>query len=376
MKALVVSYCVMKGFGGGVFAARATVNAVAAVCDDVTLLFPADRAGDRDPEVDPAVRQVGVTDPVSKPRKLLRTLRRGTLHRFEQAFHRLMEEARYDLVVFHNSKATRRLLPLAKARGAKVVTVHDNYEYEYTRDNFPWYHLWYLLPLTVKGEREAVLGSDLNLVLSAQDRELLQKAYDPSHRSRIEVLGVFEYQDRPLPVLPERVREDVFAITGNLGVSQTLDSLFPWLDTCWPMVQEVLPGSRLILAGKNPVPALKQRAESLGAELVDTPRDMGSVLQRAKYYVCPVCKGGGVKLRVMDGLRYGLPVLVHQVSARGYDPFIGRSLFVYDAPASFRAALAQMLETDVDRPSVQELYRASFSFPSGVARMEKFLSSL
>ena len=32
-KALVVCYSKMKGFGGGVFAARSTVNALAKVCD-------------------------------------------------------------------------------------------------------------------------------------------------------------------------------------------------------------------------------------------------------------------------------------------------------------------------------------------------------
>ena len=376
MKALVVSYTVMKGFGGGVFAARATVNAVAAICDEVTLLFPADFAGETDPEVAPSVRQIGIPDSISKLRKLLRTLLRGTLHRFEQSFQRLMDENQFDLVVFHNSKATRRLLPLAKAKGAKVVTVHDNYEYEYTKDNFPWYHLWYLLPLTVKGEREAVLGSDLNLVLSIQDRDLLRKAHDPSGRARIDLLGVFEYKELPLPVLPERVRENVFIITGNLGAMQTLDSLYPWLDTCWPLIREKLPDSRLIVAGKNPDSVLKQRAYALGIELVDTPQDMESVLVRARYYVCPVCKGGGVTLRLMDGLRLGLPVVAHKISARGYDPFINRSLFVYDSLDSFGDAMERMLEADLDRKTLQELYRDSFSFSSGVFRMKQFLASL
>ena len=339
-------------------------------------MFPADRAEEMDGEILPSVRQIGVTDTVSKARKLVRTLTRGTLHRFERAFRELLGREHFDLVVFHNSKLTRRTLPLAKASGAKVVVVHDNYEYEYTKDNFPWYKLTFMLPITVRGEREAVLGSDLNLVLSVQDRDLLRSHYDPKHTARIEVLGVFEYRERAMPELPAPVQDDVFVLTGNLGAKQTLDSLLPWLDEEWPIVKEIRPDARLIVAGKRPGPALKARLATAGAELVDTPREMGDVLVRARYYVCPTCKGGGVKLRVMDGLRYGLPVLVHKVSARGYEPFLNRSLFVYDDTASFREALKRMLDTDVDRSMALETYASSFCFRSGVSRMKKYLQNL
>lgn len=376
MRVLVVCYSIMSGFGGGVFAARSTVNALAAIYEDVTMLFPVDRAGDTDDEIAPRVRQVGITDPLPRFLRPLRSLLQGTVHRFRKAFLALLDAEQYDLVVFHNSKASRKMIRPAREAGAKVVVVHDNYEYEYTKDNFPFLQLLYLLPITVRGEREAVRESDLNLVLSSQDRDLLRSRYAEGRNVRFEVLGVFEYKERPLPELRGPVMENVFVITGNLGARQTLDSLLPWLDVYWPVLQGLVPGSRLVLAGKNPSSGLKERLRELGAQLVDTPQDMGEILMRSRYYICPTCKGGGVKLRVMDGLRYGLPCLVHEVSARGYDCFRGRNLFAYDSPASFRDAVARMTTALVDRHSAQETYASNFSFRAGVARMEQFLSSL
>ena len=78
----------------------------------------------------------------------------------------------------------------------------------------------------------------------------------------------------------------------------------------------------------------------------------------------------------MDGLRYGLPALVHEVSARGYEPFLDRSLFVYDSPASFRVSLDRMLSANPDRSMTLETYSSCFSFHSGVSRMKHFLLSL
>ena len=41
MRVLIVTYNYLSGFGGGVYGARACINAFAAFYDDVTLLYPA-----------------------------------------------------------------------------------------------------------------------------------------------------------------------------------------------------------------------------------------------------------------------------------------------------------------------------------------------
>ena len=69
-------------------------------------------------------------------------------------------------------------------RGAKVITVHNNYERDYTVDNEKPYYLPLSLPAILKSERESVRKSDLNLVLCEKDRELLRRHYDPQGRTR------------------------------------------------------------------------------------------------------------------------------------------------------------------------------------------------
>lgn len=96
---------------------------------------------------------------------------------------------------------------------------------------------------------------------------------------------------------------------------------------------------------------------------------MSAVLARGRYYICPTELGGGLKLRIMDGLKAGLPVLTHAVSARGYEVFEGFCLFSYRDEDSFRHALDQLLSRPVDPISVQARYREVFSFDAGVERM-------
>ena len=75
----------------------------------------------------------------------------------------------------------------------------------------------------------------------------------------------------------------------------------------------------------------------------------------------------------MDGLRQGLPVLAHRVSARGYEAFQGKSLFAYDDVASFRTALQALLACSGDGQSRRQSYLGQFSFEAGVERLRNIL---
>lgn len=368
MKVLIVTYNSLTGYGGGPFGARAYINAFSALYDDVTVMYPV-REGEADPDgLTSRVRRIGVTDPVPRPVKLARILFKGVMHRFERPFRELLSKERFDLIVFQNSKCSSRIIRDARASGARIVVVHDNYEREYTRDNTPLLLLPLILPAVVRTEREAVRTADLNLVLTSDDLRSLQKHYG----GNVALWGTFEYGPSQ-PLQSGEVQEPVFAITGNLGARQTVSSLIPFLSDYYPIMKEVVPGARLIVAGKDASESMKERLEAVSAEFIDTPADMSAVLALARYYLCPVNCGGGVKLRVMDGLRQGLPALVHRVSARGYEAFLGKSLFVYDSPESFRSALIELLQCSETPAECRKLYDSIFSFDAGVERLRTLL---
>ena len=372
MRVLIVTHNYLSGFGGGAYGARAYINAFAALYDDVSLLYPVQEGNAAPTEISPWVRMMGVADPVPVHRKAGRILFKGVLHRFEKPFRDLLSRERFDIIVFQNSKCSSRIIREARASGARTVVIHDNYEKEYTRDNMPFLLRPLLLPAVVRTERNAVREADLNLVLTPDDAHVLERRYGDGKKGRIERWGSFEY--KPAGTWsPCTVSEPVFAITGNLGAMQTLSSLIPWLSDYYPILKSVIPEARLVVAGKNPSTELKRILSMQGAELVDTPADMTEVLRRAKYYVCPVDCGGGIKLRVMDGLRQGLPVLAHKVSARGYEAFQGISLFAYEDRDSFRTALQALLDCPGNQETRRQLYLRCHSFDAGVSRLRKIL---
>lgn len=372
MNVLIVTYNYLFGFGGGAYGARAYINAFAALYDDVSLLYPARTEGEPLPEIDSRIHRIEVVDHASKPARAARLLLRGILHRFERPFTDLLARKDFDIIVFQNSKCSSRLIGMARASGARIIVQHDNYEWEYTRDNTPFFLRPFLLPAVIKTEREAVREADVNLVLTQDDARMLKEHYGRGRNVRMELLRTFEY--RPVGDCPlSTVTRPVFAITGNLGARQTRDSLIPWLKVYYPLLKREVPEMELIVAGKDADEDLKQLLSEKGVEFVDTPPDMSVILNRARYYICPVDCGGGVKLRVMDGLRTGMPALVHRVSARGYESLEGLSVFAYDGPESFVEALRSLISCPGSPEERQQAYRTMFAFESGVERLRTIL---
>lgn len=373
MKTLFVTYHYLHGNGGGVFASRGFVNAFAKLSERLTLLCPV--KDDVAPEgIAPSARVIPVSYEKPRWRKYIDLLL-GKIHRFYGVFDQVLASEHFDLVVFDTCYVSFRLIQKVRRRGCQVVTIHHNFQCEYVRDNYRFPVRFPLLFWTRICEREAVQNSDLNLTLTEADRQSLAKAYDSAGKACIRVIGVFEYRNDAGAHIYPLSEEPVFIVTGDLSMRQTVEPFLEWMHGYLPILREVVPGAKVIVAGKDPAQSFIRACETDGIEVVESPTDMASVLRRGRYYLCPSSKGSGIKLRVMDGLKNGMPVLAHEMSARGYEPFVGHEVRCYNTPDSFRKAMKEMLTVPFDVETIISHYQDTFSYEAGIARLQGILES-
>ncbi len=370
---LFITHHYLTGNGGGVFASRAYINAFCELSESVTLLYPA-KNGEAAEGIDQRVKCIPVLYDKPKVFKLL-DLFIGRLHRYFRVFEKNLASGEYDTVVFDTSLVTWKNIDLAHSYGAKVITIHHNYQYEYSRDNTKGIVKLLTLFWIKKYEKNAVLKSDLNLTLTNDDRTLLKEHYDPAGASLIEVLGVFEPERRSLPNIKNKITGGHYIITGSLSAMQTYESLKVWIKDYFPILKSQDGFESLTIAGKEPSEKILDLCRKNGITVVANPESMDDVLENADIYICPVSLGGGLKLRIMDGLRFGLPVVSHYISARGYDEFINLFLYQYNSLMSFAACLENIHNTDNNPVIIQKMYHDFFSFDSGISRLKCILIS-
>lgn len=375
MKVLMVNHTYLDEDSGGVYASRAYANMFADIADEMAMIFP-EHPGRPVVKLSPRIRLLPIRTDGGWLRRFIRLLRMGTPHDF--GVERELASGGYDLVVFNGSPCSYGQIDVAHRYGCKVITIHHNFQLEYASDNIRYFRR-FTLGWVEKAERESVLKSDLGLTLTQSDLEQLYKYYDPEHTSRIEVGGAFflDADDRLTPEEALRPTEPLhFVVTGNLSSVQTWKSLEEWADGYLDLLQETVPGMSLTVAGREPSKAFVEDCERRGIQVIPSPVSMREILLPAACYLCPINLGSGIKLRLLDGLKVGIPAVSHVSAARGYESFVGRYIFVYEDRAGFKKALQDAMRCPASRTEIADATYASYSFESGRAHILELLGSL
>ncbi|HET8996061.1 MAG TPA: glycosyltransferase, partial [Acetobacteraceae bacterium] len=135
-----------------------------------------------------------------------------------------------------------------------------------------------------------------------------------------------------------------------------------------PRVHAGVAGVRLLIAGSNPGPGVLALAREAVQVLPNLDHAaLRDCYRHARVAVVPLRCGAGVKLKVVEALREGVPLVTTTVGAQGL-PGLDRVAFIRDDPAGFADAICALLLGDAlwrSRCAAQLSYAgARFSEPA------------
>ena len=119
------------------------------------------------------------------------------------------------------------------------------------------------------------------------------------------------------------------------------DGLIWLLESVWPQVRTRRPDARLRVIGK--VAAAWDRPWPEGAEAAGFVDDLAAAYAGAALTLTPLRFGSGVKIKVIEALAHGLPVISTPVGAEGMEAAPAEVLHVADDAAAFAAAMVAAL---------------------------------
>jgi glycosyltransferase involved in cell wall biosynthesis len=190
-------------------------------------------------------------------------------------------------------------------------------------------------------ERRAFAKAGRVVTVSGPDADLARAEFGAGHVSVVDNgvdTAFFAPQDGVL-----REPKTVLFL-GSLDWRPNLDAARVLLERIFPSVRAEEPSARLIFVGRNP-PEWLARGVSVaaGVELHGSVPDVRPFLARSAVLVVPLRIGGGSRLKILEALASGLPVVSTTVGAEGLHLEPGDDLVVSDGIEPMAGALVAAL---------------------------------
>ncbi|MBB5754888.1 glycosyltransferase family 4 protein [Prosthecomicrobium pneumaticum] len=241
------------------------------------------------------------------------------------------------------------LLALPVLQGARRILDMHNVESDLLAASEP---LWRRL-LTRDAKTRAVRAVE-RAMIAAVDEVWLCSAIDAARLARLHP-GVpplrvvpnavpSTWRDGALAGEPDaRLRQDGprLLFVGHLRYRPNIAAALFLARRLLPLLRRRLPGATLVLAGRAPHHRVRALAGP-GVTLVEGPDDLGSLYAAADVAAVPLRVGGGTRIKVLEAMAAGLPVVATALAVEGLDLEPGRHVLIAERPESFVAAIERL----------------------------------
>lgn len=183
-------------------------------------------------------------------------------------------------------------------------------------------------------------------VASEQERALLQSIV-PDFKS----LGVIPngldltlYGDdwgNPIP--------DSLIFPGALTYQANFDAMSFFLKDVFPLIRARRPGVTLYITGRTDGVPLHRLPTEDSVIFTGYLKDIRPMVAQSRVCVVPLLTGGGTRLKILEAMALGTPVVSTSQGAEGLETIPGEDILIADEPAAFADAVLRLLSDETLR---------------------------
>ena len=191
-------------------------------------------------------------------------------------------------------------------------------------------------------ERRIVSGFDLTVAMSAEDAAILGRAAAPGRHIPVVANGVDleRFSPSPIPADP------VMIFSASFNYEPNIDGATWACEEVLPLVREKVPSARLLLVGREPNDRVRRLAGRPGVEgHFDVPA-IPPYLRSARVALVAVRQGSGTRLKGLEAMAAGRPLVGTATGLEGLSLEDGRSALIADTADDLAAAVVRVLEDD------------------------------
>lgn len=176
-------------------------------------------------------------------------------------------------------------------------------------------------------------------VASAQERRLILRNF-PGFRKPVEIipncLNMNEYEG-----ISAEKQPNTLIFTGPFKYHANYEAMKWFVGEVFPLILERVPDAHLVITGDHQNLTLPSTKNITLAGYVD---DVKSLIVSGTVSIAPLLGGGGTRLKILEAMALGTPVVATSKGAEGLDAHSGEHLLIADSAGDFAESTVRLLK--------------------------------
>jgi glycosyltransferase involved in cell wall biosynthesis len=223
-------------------------------------------------------------------------------------------------------------------------------------------------------ERTVCRAADRVVAVSQADAGAIRQL-DPGLSVTVVTNGVDTARYRPGIVAPIESGHPAMVFSGTMDFRPNVDAALWFADYVLPKVRAAVPDAVFVIVGQRPHPRLNVLRGRDGIHITGAVEDVRPYLAGASIYVVPLRMGGGTRLKVLEAMAMGAPIVSTSMGVDGFEVTHAHEALIADAPDSFAAEVVKAVD-DADlrlslRANARRFVESRYDWRAIVPKMEK-----
>ncbi len=165
-------------------------------------------------------------------------------------------------------------------------------------------------------------------------------------------------------------------LIGTMHYYPNIDAVLYFFQTMHPALLQAIPNLKVLIVGHLPPPEIQGLGMLPGVTVTGSVPDVRPYIARSWLLAVPLRLGGGTRLKIVEAMASGLPVVSTTVGAQGINATDGEQLLLADAPEHFVQQTRRLLNDAALRARLAEqgraLVQAQYSWQAQGRRFAEF----
>lgn len=146
--------------------------------------------------------------------------------------------------------------------------------------------------------------------------------------------------------------------TGAVTYNVNYDAVAYFIREIWSLVRVRYPQATFMVTGSTGSVDVSDLAAVPGVTFSGYLPSVADAVRRQWAVVAPLRKGGGTRLKILEAMALGTPVISTSKGAEGLDVHSGHDILIADTPQAFADAISRVFEDDALRTQLAAAGRA------------------